>query len=333
MDTPESTDDYYAYMKACKKHFEASEYCDATNLDLLRKGLSGSFGVGNRGNSYFDVDPDDEDKLRFFRTDDKYKELLEYLHRLYQDGLIAKDAFSIENTKFYGRLPRGIYSSTVNQLPDVYNATNFIPIAALKGPDGDHAWHAASAPLNSIGQFVITDKCKHPVETARWMDYFYTKEGAQLFFLGVKGKSWKQTEHGPEYADKIRHPPKGVNQDEALRPYTTYAGGSYPGLITEGAFISAPATSKNAVKAARLLAPDSPKEIWTDFPHTRKENEKLESLSDDIEKYVDESYGRFVSGDTPLSNWNKYVNKIKQMGLDDYMKIQQDAYDRYRKHM
>lgn len=74
-----------------------------------------------------------------------------------------------------------------------------------------------------------------------------------------------------------------------------------------------------------------PKEVWPQFTYTDDEADQLDSLASDIEKYVNESRDKFISGELPLSSWKKYVRKVEQMGLDDYMEIQQNAYDRYRK--
>lgn len=337
MDNPTDVDQFKDYLAKVKKRFDASGYCDANNLDYLRWGLSGTFGIGNRGmsHSYVDKHPSNDGKVRFYRITDEYKNLVDYLRNLYSDGLIADDALSIDSTKFYTRLAKGLYSGTVNQTPSAYSATGFVPIRSLKDSQGTRRWNAVDSALNSIGQFAMTDKCDHPVEIARWMDYFYSKNGAKLFFLGPpdgKDKIYNETKSGPRYIKTIRNPPKGATLGEALKPYTTYGGGLYPGFITDGAFISESATSKSAVTAANMLAPDSLDTIWPTFTYTQDENEKLDSLSDDIEKYVDESFGRFITGDLPLSSWSKYVNRIKTMGLDEYMEIHQSAYDRYKKN-
>lgn len=333
LDVPSTTSEYHKYLKACKKSEGSRGYCDETHLDDLLFSLAGSFGVGNRGrgHEYVDADPSDDSKLRFYRIADGYKDLLEYMHQLYREGLIASDALSIEDSKFYNNLAKNIYSSTTIPGTRGYGAKGFTSTPALKGPDGKHAWNGVlpAVTSDSIGQFVITDKCKHPVAAARWIDYFYGKKGMRLFLMGVEGKSYTMTKDGPEFIDKITNPPEGVNSDEVKKPYTTQPGGSYPGILTEGV---QPRPTADVRSAVRKLAPDAPKGLWGPFTYSQDEHEKLDSLSTDIEKYVDESFGRFVSGDIPLAQWNKYVDKVRQMGLDDYMEIKQTAYDRYRKH-
>lgn len=344
MDVPKTTDEYYKYLKMVKTKQpngkgETIPFGGYQEGDGLVQGLWGAFGVGNRGNGqdYLDVDPDDDKKVRFFPITDAYKALLEYLHKLYSEGLIAKNIFSIDESKAWDATKKGIYGSTVGIAP--YSraggkAKHFAPMPALKGPDGDHAYNAVTTMLRNIGRCVLTDKCKHPVEMARWVDYFYSDEGAKLQFMGVKGKSYKETKGGVEYIDEITDPPHGKTQDEARKPYVTYQGGAYgPGIIKEDYFKGIE-SSDESLKATKVVEPDAKKVLkdgWTGFTFTQNESERLESLADDIGKYVDESRDKFITGELKLSNWHKYVNKIKKMGLDDYMELQQSAYDRYRK--
>lgn len=339
MDGPTTTDDYYRYLKMVKTKqpngkADSIAYCDDSGgLSHLRNSLMGSFGVGNRGTTqpYLDADPDDKDKLRFYRITDGYRALLEYLHRLYSEGLIAKNILSVDAAKVASAAGRGTYGSMVDYAPDNHyaGANDFVPISALRGPEGHKAYSYIGSSLVSVGDFVITDKCRHRLAAARWVDHFYSDAGIKLFFMGVEGKSYKKTKHGVEFIDKIKDPKKGLTIAEAKKPYVTYPGGG--AVLIKEEYFKGIESSEQSRKAAKLLEPDAEDEIWPSFTFASDESEQLDSLSDDIQKYVDESSDKFVTGDLPLSDWKKYVDKIEQMGLENYMSIQQTAYDRYRK--
>lgn len=339
MDIPTTTDEYYRYLKAVKTKQpngsdEAIPYCDTQSTDSLRLALMGAFGVGNKGStqSYIDQDPS-SGKVRFYHIADEYKALIEFLHRLYSEGLIAKNIFSVDSAKFNNAAAKGVYGSNVTQAPGNYyggKAKNFVSCPALKGPDGDHAYNYVSSALSSVANFVITDKSEHPVETARWIDYFYGDEGCKLFFMGVEGESYRETDDGVEYLDKITDNPDGLTLDQALKPYITWLGGSYPGIVKEDYFKGVE-SSKESTDAAKKLQPDAIDEVWPNFTYTEDEAQQLDSLTDDIHKYVDESRAKFITGEMPLDQWGSYVDKINQMGLEDLLTIQQDALDRYNK--
>ena len=61
-------------------------------VDSLMNYLKGSWGLSNHGirNANVDLQPGTEE-LRFIPTDPKYKEMLEYMNKLYKEKLIGED--------------------------------------------------------------------------------------------------------------------------------------------------------------------------------------------------------------------------------------------------
>ena len=64
---------------------------------------------------------------------------------------------------------------------------------------------------------------------------------------------------------------------------------------------------------------------------TTAEQDQLNALSDDILTYINEQRVQFVTGRRPLSQWNAFVNDIKNMGADRYVALYQASWDRYSK--
>ena len=63
-------------------------------------------------------------------------------------------------------------------------------------------------------------------------------------------------------------------------------------------------------------------------------NEELEKVNDpmtDITTLVKEKFATWVVKGSIDAEWDAYVSKLKSIGLDDAMKVYQDAYDRYKK--
>src|SRR5699024_6408412 len=80
MDMPETTDEFYEYLKAVKEqdhgNNEGTPY-SSPDINHLLSWLKGSFGIANRGyqNNYYDMDPDNEGELRFYPISDGYKNM------------------------------------------------------------------------------------------------------------------------------------------------------------------------------------------------------------------------------------------------------------------
>ncbi|HML46519.1 MAG TPA: extracellular solute-binding protein, partial [Clostridia bacterium] len=99
----------------------------------------GSFGLMNRGAGHTNVDVDpNTGELRFFRIDDNYRLLLQWLHDMYAEGLVEPEIFTIDaatrvakgSTGIYGAL-NSITGGVVKRLGDYEGA----PV--LTGPNGD----------------------------------------------------------------------------------------------------------------------------------------------------------------------------------------------------
>jgi putative aldouronate transport system substrate-binding protein len=84
------------------------------------------------------------------------------------------------------------------------------------------------------------------------------------------------------------------------------------------------------IKAAQNMQPFLPKEVWPVFLLSKEENDRMIALGNDIHTYVNEMQTQFITGKAPFTKWDEYVATIKKMGLDEYMKINKAAYDRYK---
>jgi len=336
---PKTIGDFYEYLKAVKEtDLNGNGKNDeipygATAISGLTGVLKGAFGVGNKGakHAYLDEDPETRD-IRFYPISEGYKEMLVFINKLYSEGLIQENIYTIDANQSYSMGAEGLYGSTVISSPEtIYGKVgeNFTGMGPLEGPAGND-YYASTSPLAHMGGFVVTNANKNIPATLRWMDYFYSEDGAKLFFLGVENETFEVDENGDfQYLDKIKNSPEGLTMEQELSKYITWLGGGYPGIVREATFKGAeslPAT----VEAAKKLEPNLLDEVWPSFTYTVEENKKLSSLQADIHKYVDEMQDKFITGTEPFSKWDAYVEQVKKMGLEEYMSIQNEALKRYK---
>ncbi|HLQ71359.1 MAG TPA: ABC transporter substrate-binding protein, partial [Bacillota bacterium] len=303
-----------------------------TDLDGLVAWMRGSFGIGNKGRSYIDEDPD-TGKVRFYPITDRYKEMLQYLNKLYSEGLIEQNIFSIEQDQYLANAAEGVYGSTFFWSPeDLFGEAggDYIGGMPLEGPHGDRKFVSINHPAYNIGKFAITSANEHPEATMRWIDYFYGDDGSRLAFMGIEGETYEKTDDGEYvYMDHIRNSKDGLTLDQEVAKYLTWVGG-IPAILKEDYFQGSE-KSPSSLESAEMLEPFMIDEVWPSFTYTHEENKELLSLATDIEKYVDEMRDKFISGDESFEKWDDYVKKIKNMGLEEYMQIQNQAFDRYKK--
>ncbi|GIN74457.1 ABC transporter substrate-binding protein [Bacillus sp. J14TS2] len=340
MDMPETIDDFYDYLKAVKEtDLNGNGKQDeipygGVNISNLRQALNGAFGIGNKGvkHAYLDEDPETDD-LRFYPISDSYKELLEYLNKLYSEGLIAKNIYTIDDNQSYSEGTEGLYGSTViSSTETIYGkkmGSNFVGMPALEGPGGK-TYNKATSSLAHMGAFVVTSENENIPATLRWLDHFYSEEGAELFFMGIEGETFERDEDGnAQYLDEITDSPDGLSMEQKLSDYITWLGGGYPGIVKQETFQGAEGL-ESSIEAAEKLEPNMLDEIWPSFTYTVEESNKLSGLEADIHKYVNEMQDKFITGTESFSKWDDYIKEIEKMGLDQYMDIQEEAYKRYK---
>lgn len=338
MEEPETTEEFYNYLKAVKETDLTGDGKDdqipfsGRNIWPLLNHLKGAWGLGTTGlfHRYIDVDPETEE-LRFFRTDPKYKEVLEYTHKLYDEGLIDPEVFDISVAELHSKGSEGILGSTIVPNPETsMNQENYVGLGALKGPHGDQLYSHVQSPLLHLGAFAITDKNEHPEATIRWIDHFYGEEGAKLYFMGVEGVTYEENSDGKlEYKDDITDNPEGLTLLQALAEHITWLGGSHPGYGREE-YIVGDTELQNTKDVKEKAEPYIMEEIWYNFNYTDEELKFKQSIGAEIENYVAEHEAGFVVGKIPFSEWDNYVDELEKMGVDKYIETENEAYKRYK---
>lgn len=297
--------------------------------------LNAAWGLGNLGKvmagNFVDKGPDG--KLRFFAKDQKYKEFLEYMNKLHKEKLLDPEIFTQGVPEFTAKGEQGLVGTfMINANPEIIgkkHQDDYVAVPALKGPYGDQIWTDINA-LASDGSFAITNKCKYPEAMIRWVDYFYGLEGSKLIRMGIEGKTYHKNSDGSYVMDKeITNNPNGLNFPQAIGQYAPgIAGGGVASFVFEE--LEKIRLPKSVYDGTEVLKPYLIESVVKPT-FTTEEQEQLNALQSDINTYVKEMQVKFTVGDEPLSNWNNYVNRLNQMGVDKIMKIYQDAYDRWLK--
>ncbi|WP_165971886.1 extracellular solute-binding protein [Paenibacillus piri] len=341
LSVPTTTEEYYQVLKAFKEkdpngNGMADEIPWSGDKSFpLWAGLRGAWGLGTAGEKNANIDIGPDGKIRFYTMDPQYKGLLEYMNKLYKEGLIDKEVFTQELPQFLAKGTEGTVGSINYSNPNVVGPKyqdDYVSLPALKGPNGDHMYSPVNPTTQTQGTFAITKNNKHPEATIRWVDYFYGEEGSKFFRMGIEGETYETLPDGNvKYKELISKNPKGLSLDQAIGQYSPWPGGGLPQLITEK-FDKTGNSLPSALASAKLLQPDIPKDIFPSFLFTKEEQDRLNALSSDITTYVTESRVKFVTGAVPLSAYDNYVSTLKKMGSDEFIGIYQKAYDRYKKN-
>lgn len=342
---PTTTEELYSVLKAFKEK-DPNGNGKLDEIPMTSHGLwgvldtfRGAWGLGNRGFNHGNMDLDEKtDKVRFTPVTNEFKEFLQYANKLYKEGLIDQEIFTMDGGKLLAKGEQnivGTFGGIINTLAGNTYADEFegIPVA-IKGPHGDQLWPNKRPRLTAKGAFAVTNQCKYPEVAMRWIDYFYGDDGIKHLYMGVEGKTFRKSSSGKyEYMSEelLKNEPAGTKLDQVLAKFFAWPGGYMPTLVkTE--YFNAGETQPINLKAAENMKPYFPKEVWAAFTYTPEESEKMSPIETDIKGYVDQMIPQFISGKVSFSEWDSYVDRMKKMGLEEYLKIYQAAYERYKKN-
>ncbi|MCM3339396.1 extracellular solute-binding protein [Paenibacillus sp. MER TA 81-3] len=328
---PSTTDELYTYLKRVKEedpngNGKQDEIpLTSVKLDDLRMWLLGSWGIYNEV-----IYADKENKVHYTPMEPGYKEYLTFLNKLWSEGLLDKETFSQtdEQKKAKGKNNQvGLFADyhayftlggEPNMTDPMYAPVNSnVPAVAAKHPG------------LAKGAFAITNKNQNPEATIRWVDYLYSEEGAELLSNGPEGILWKY-----------------VNKDDHTKEWLPVPGGGdreeYRATLTPDYATVVPKLSNDNVKrgfegefeawlkkeTAEKIAPIS-KVPFPSVYLSQEDQQEASSLRSDLDTYVKQMEAKFVTGQEPLSNWDKYIETCKKMGGERIVEIYQAAYDQW----
>ncbi|KAF9117632.1 hypothetical protein BGX30_005284 [Mortierella sp. GBA39] len=331
---PKTTDELYTLLKRFKDedpngNGKKDEIpLTSVKLDDLRMYFLGFWGI------YDEVIYADKDgKVHYTPQEEGYKGYLTFMNKLWKEDLLDHETFS--------QTPDQKKAKGQNNQIGVFN--DYYPYFTLGGePSSDNplmtpvASEIPGTPvygkhpgISANGTFAITSKDPNPEATMRWIDYQYGYDGATLFSQGPENTLWK-------YKNKETHEkewlpvPGGGDREEYRGTLTPNYGILSPGMN------SAELTKGLKSDFDRFIDKENAEKLTpigkTPFPNvylTNEEQTEATALLSDLDTYVQQMEAKFVTGQEPLSNWDKYVAQIKKMGGDRIAELYQGAYDRW----
>ena len=304
-----------------------------------RPWLMAAFGVKIKGIQ------EDDGVVSYTPMSDNYKAYLEYMNKLFSEGLLDKEVYSQSGDQ---KNAKG-QQNRIGFFPDWFSffttgrgesgALGDPMIQPLTSPESPEAVVPAN-PRMARGGFAITHKNPSIEASLRWVDYFYSAEGDVYIEQGPEGEMWEyQTNKAGEkvrvYTDKV-----DKNDPEAFRrTITPFYGITGPNVVIDK-------VGDMNIRQNADEEPDAAFQDWVaketeekiagvaevPFPLlylTKEENDKVLASATDLTTYTEEMEAKFITGVTSFDEWDKYIETIESMGVKEYVEVYQAAYDRW----
>lgn len=275
----------------------------------------------------------------FAPATDEYKEYMLFLNKLFSNGLVDREAFTMDppayNAKVQTSTPTaGVISSwsaeMVNRpIPgnDPLQEGTYVYMPPLKGKDGQQLWIRRANALNANLSFAISANTKYAEELVRWIDLFYEKETSIENYLGKIGVHIKDEGDG-KFSKIPNADGKDFTNDEKSVLVPNKFAAAY---ILEGdaKFIDKVVSPQNKDAADAFYEPYLQKDyVNTYIMTTQEENEKLAFLTTDLISYVNQSTAKFITEGGIEEGWDNYITQLNKLGLDEYVAIQTQIHNR-----
>ena len=282
---------------------------------------------------------DKDGKVSFVCVDDRYREALTYFHDWYAEGLMDVEMFSQSDTQLMAKCQQGYVGVStwwyIEELMGDY-ADDYVFLPVLDGPDGTHNVTVRTGGATNAGQLSITSACEDPATLLKFYDQWYDGEIVMQLQYGPIGTYFlEQDENGiwqsiteEESQEKFN---KGAGE---LKMANEVAG---PKLILSEYYSDTFAMEDRAIERLTDLYDywmpyvDDTSVYPVDCVFTPKELETIDLYKADFESMVAEQEGLWLrDGGITDDSWESYKQMLSDScGMDQLLKVYQDAYDRY----
>jgi putative aldouronate transport system substrate-binding protein len=345
---PKTTDEFKQVLQAFKtKDPNGNGKADEVPMSGVGVGMLPFLMNGfiyNDGKNYLTLN---NGKVDTAANKDEWKQGLQYVKSLYDEGLLDKNAL-IDNWDAFNKLANnGVLGAGTATHPYSFvkggtdNAKNYDAVPPLTGPKASYATY--NYPVDPGATFVLTNKASKEAQIAaiKLVDYLFTQDGQIRGHFGEEGLDWRKPQSGDVAIDKSLTPILAtIPLKDGEKPHNS-SWGALAQYFQPKEFRNAWVAStdiydqagyeRRLKEATDLYNGKQPKEvfpqwaIWID-PSVADESAMLQT---NIKNYVDQGALKFITGNKDLNkDWDEYVNGLDKLNLKRYLDIMQQSYDK-----
>jgi ABC-type glycerol-3-phosphate transport system substrate-binding protein len=360
-DYPKTIDDWEYMLPIFKSYFEGRNVTDYAPLIIPANGYFSAYGelvnsFGGRAGFYLD-----DKTVKFGPLEEPFYKYLKKMREWYEKGYIYKDFASRVNDMFF--LPNtsltyggnaGIFYGLVSQIgsgmSNPQHGLNF-DVRPLLSPlsTADGVTEFANFQKNPIYEnagvgWAFTKKCENLPKLLSILDYLYGTEGELLKGYGLT-KETGSAENPVYVAAGLQDGFYWVEGDEPIVNPVVSTIGNYNGFIGN----RLPGVVRNAHPPERRIVYTISEPAWNPYPNAKypklpgpagggatrtvEEETVFSPNYVRITDYIDSTVPKFIMGTMNLDDaaWADFKAQLKSLGIEENIRIQQAAYDRWLK--
>ena len=331
LEVPTNKDEFYDVLVKLKEAYPDSyplgfrSFVGSLNQFNMIAPSWGTYHISNEDNTFFGYDYDSGEWI-FGPTSDAYKEMVEFYHQLYEEGLLLPNFLTIDTKGWQDVIANSDSFITLDYLSRIDFFNN-----SMRPSDPDFTMaYMAPAAFGSEGQamfpnsakammgFVVSSQTKKLDDVLAYVDWMYSEEAKDLLSWGRPGELYTEDAAGNRTWNDFSTAAE-MKQGTGLQTYGFYELYNFDGELSTFS-----PECRTATEAARSYdLPAQPVLAYTD-----EEKEVRDTIGVNIQTHVSEEISKFLLGERSMDEWDTYVAEIEAMGLDELKAIHESSYAR-----
>jgi len=352
LEMPQTTEEFYQMLKAFKEQ-DPNGNGKADEIPLSGRGLGANWSASvepflmsafiptnDRSRTYIE-----DDVVKHVALQPEYREGLRYFRKLYKEGLLYQDTFIIDRNQItaMGESEVPILGASTGSYPGYFCTPGgtteryfeFEPVPPLEGPNGVRASVAATS-VSGGTSFIVTKECKYPDIAVKWVDWLLSHEGKK-----------KSQDTGLTYERPAKEGELGLDGQQALyaiEQESEEEKAKYSGSVQNLSWQNSGIWYSSYEDSVRTYNPDPVAEMNYKFykayePYAVYTFKNITISEEDVDEYtdyqlirdeIDNYFVKFVTGELDIDDdkdWEKYLNALDGVGINNYIKLLQRNYD------
>ena len=278
-------------------------------------------------------------------TTEGWRKGVEWLHKLYAEGLIDPDAFTQEWSTYVAKGKSGRYGVCFSwdvanivsiSMDDLIAGKGWQPLPALKA-DVVNITPATGSYTSGFdrGRCVVTANAKNPALICAWLDQMYAP-------LQSPQNNWGT--YGEDDEFDIFEMSTNANGEPMLKH--TWLGDASPVEVREAECVGGPLAILDSYYGVYVTCPDDAqyrldwiKNVYTPDMNTKyvypnvfmntDDTKKVSDLSADLNKCINTARADWIMNGFTDADWNQFQSDLQSYKLDEYLSIYQKYLDAY----
>ena len=311
---------------------------------ILTNGFGEGYGDPDQGRH---IVVTDDLKVVCPATTEGWKEGVQWMHKLYEEGLIDKEAWTQEWSTYVSKGKSGRYGvcfswdvaniATVS-MDDLIAGKGWVPLPALAA-DTKNITPANGSFTSGFdrGRCVVTANAKNPALICAWLDQMYDPIQSPQNNWGTYGED-----------DEFDIFEEGTNANGDFMLKHTWLGDASPVEVREAECVGGPLAILDSYYGVYVTCPDDAqyrldwiKDVYTPdmntkyvFPNilmTSEDAKELSNLNPDIDKVIKEARANGIMNGFTDADFDDLQTKLQGYKLDKFLEIFQKYVDDYYK--